>query len=71
VGYFSIVKAQVIRRGIVGVKHSQVLRFEMLIACLSWLDGKQKRHVRLVGIEQEELAKIVSIVVRDDGEARI
>lgn len=35
------------------------------------LDRKQKRHVRVVGMAWEELAQIVSIVVREDGEVGI
>ena len=51
-------------RAVVGFEHSQVLRTEMCIRLLAGENGKQKREVGVVRVQQIQLTEVQGIVAR-------
>ena len=64
-------QVQVIRCGIVGFKHREVLAVEMPVPCVAGVHRKQERNVRIVRVEQEQLAQIVPEVARHDSKVGV
>src|ERR1700746_1845956 len=55
-------------RAVVGFEHSQILGAEMRVCLLDGKDGKQKRQIGVIRVQQIQLAKVQRIVAGHGGE---
>jgi hypothetical protein len=62
---------QKVGRVVVGFDHCQALRAKKSVRLFASEDREQEGQVRVVGVQQIQLAKVQSIVARDDGKISV
>src|SRR5579862_2691116 len=65
------VQVEEVGRTVVGFDDCQVLRAEMHVRLLARKDCKKKRKVRVVRVQQIQLAEVKRIVARHSGEVSV
>src|SRR4051812_26964317 len=65
------VQVEEVGRVVVGFDHSQTLRAKKRVRLFASEDREQEGQVRVVGVQQIQLAKVQSIVARDDGKISV
>src|ERR1700692_3049099 len=68
VGNVAGMKVEIVGRAVVGFEHSQVFRAEMRVRLLAGKDGKQKRQIGVIRVQQIQLAEVERIVAGHGGE---
>src|SRR5882724_2763085 len=61
----AIMEVKKIRRVVIGFEHRQIFLAEMLIARLATVQRKEKRKIRVVGIEQIQVTEVEDVVAGD------
>ena len=70
-GDLSVMQVQKIRGAVVGFEYGQVFGSEMGVRLLARKDGKEKRQVGVVCVQQIQLAQVECIVAGYSGEVRV
>src|SRR5258708_4063962 len=65
------VQVEEVGRAVVGFDDCQVLRAEMWVGLFARQDGKQKRQVGVIRVQQIQLAEVERIVARHGGEVSV
>src|SRR5580692_11583774 len=68
VGNVAGMEVEIVGRAVVGFEHSQILGAEMRVCLLTGKDGKQKRQIGVIRVQQIQLAKVQRIVTGHGGE---
>src|ERR1700722_12811187 len=68
VGNVAGVQVEIVGSTVVGFEHSQALGAEMCVRLLAGKDGKQKRQVGVICVQQIQLAEVEGIVAGHGGE---
>ena len=71
VGHIAVMKIQEVRRVMVGFENGEIFLPEMRVARLAAVQGKEKREIGIVGVEQIQGTQIEGVVARNRGEKRI
>ena len=62
VGDVLVMEVQEIRRPVVGFKDGEILRAKMRVLAFSRVQPKEKREIRVVGVQEPQFSKIVRAV---------
>ena len=70
-GGIAVMQIQKVRRAVTGFEHGEIFLAEMRVSRFPGMQGKEKRKVGVVRVEEIEIAKVEGVVAGNGGEKRI